>query len=275
MPLFCTTAGIARGRGDCAILELLDVEEPDLGAVLENGTLEAVKAAPARGRLAYAEATFLPPVPEPGEMALTGLNYRSHCIATGNAIPSELPFGVIPARAVNAHGADVSIPREAPDHVDYEGEIGLIVSRAGQNVKAGDAWDYIAGICPINDVSARDVQAGGRSAIPRAKGFPGFKPFGPGLLTTDELSFPLDIGLKTWVNGELRQQTRSTDMVFDIPQVVAAVSNRQPLRPGMLILTGTPAGVAHEGKHPFLQADDVVEVEVEGLPRLVNRFVDA
>ena len=268
MPLFCTTAGIARGRGDCAILELLDVEEPDLGAVLENGTLEAVKAAPARGRLAYAEATFLPPVPEPGEMALTGLNYRSHCIATGNAIPSELPFGVIPARAVNAHGADVSIPREAPDHVDYEGEIGF-------DVLAGDAWDYIAGICPINDVSARDVQAGGRSAIPRAKGFPGFKPFGPGLLTTDELSFPLDIGLKTWVNGELRQQTRSTDMVFDIPQVVAAVSNRQPLRPGMLILTGTPAGVAHEGKHPFLQADDVVEVEVEGLPRLVNRFVDA
>ena len=275
MPLFSTTSGIARGRGDCAVLELLDVEEPDIGTVLGSGNLETIKVAPSRGSLAFTEATFLPPVPEPGEMALTGLNYRSHCIATGNAIPSELPFGVIPAHAVNAHGAEVLIPGEAPDHVDYEGEIGIIVGRAGRNINADDAWDFVAGICPINDVSARDIQAGGRSAIPRAKGFPGFKPFGPGLLTTDELSFPLDVGLKTWVNGELRQQTRSTDMVFGIPQVVAAVSNRQPLRPGMLILTGTPGGVAHEGKYPFLKARDVVEVEVEGLPRLRNRFVEA
>lgn len=273
MPLFSTTAGIARGRGDCATLELLDVVEPDLGAVLKNGTLAAVKAAAARGSLAYDEATFLPPIPEPGEMALTGLNYRSHCIATGHDIPTELPFGVIPARAVNAHGASVVIPKDAPDHVDYEGEIALIVGKAGENVKASEAWEFIAGICPINDVSARDVQAKGRAAIPQAKGFPGFKPFGPGVLTVDELSFPLDIGLRTWVNGELRQETRSTDLIFDIPHIVEAVSQRQPLRPGMLILTGTPSGVAHEGKHPFLKAGDIVEVEVEGLPRLVNPFI--
>ena len=273
MPLYSTRAGVA--RGNAGTLELLDIPEPDLGAVIAAGTLERAKSAPARESIDFAAADLLAPIPDPGEFALTGLNYRSHCEEIGHAVPTELPFGLIPAIAVNHPGASIVIPSEAPAHVDYEGEIGIIIGRHADNVAAADAWDYIAGLCACNDVSARDVQAGGMAAIPKAKGFPSFKPFGPGLLTVDELTLPLDISVKTWVNGELRQSSRSTDMIFGVPQVVEAMSARKPLEPGTLILSGTPSGVAHGGKFPFLKPGDVVEVEIEGLPRLINPVVAA
>ena len=273
MQLYTTTDGIARGDGD--ELCLLDVAEPDLGAVIAQGSLDQLAKASVRGRIALATAKLLAPVPKPPALALTGLNYRSHCEEVGSDIPEKLPFGIIPAIAVSSHGAQIVIPEEAPNHVDYEGEIGIIIGKRADKISAANAWDYIAGLCACNDVSARDVQAGGMAAIPKAKGFPGFKPFGPCLATPDEFSKPLDISLKTWVNGELRQNARSTDMVFEVPEVVEAMSHRQVLEPGTLILSGTPAGVAHGGKYPFLKPGDLIEVEVEGLPKLVNSVVAA
>ncbi len=131
----------------------------------------------------------------------------------------------------------------------------------------------VAGLAPLNDVSARDVQAqGGLEGVANAKGFPTFKPIGPCLATLDEFTHLHSIGSTTHVNGGLRQSGNSGDMVFPIPQIVALVSRRHSLNPGDIICTGTPGGVAHGGKHPYPRAGDVVTVTVVGLPPLVNEF---
>jgi 2-keto-4-pentenoate hydratase/2-oxohepta-3-ene-1,7-dioic acid hydratase in catechol pathway len=157
--------------------------------------------------------------------------------------------------------------------VDYEGEIGVVISRSAYQVPAADAWSYVAGLTPVNDVSARDVQmaAAAQGDMVRAlssKSFPGFKPLGPGILIGAQYA---DLKVTTSVNGELRQQATLGDLIFDVPTLIEAITASIELRPGDVISTGTPAGVGFVTGR-FLVPGDVVEITLGDLPPLRNEF---
>ena len=275
MKLVQVEQGIGRLRQDDGglFIELLDTPFADIDAVLAGGGLAQLEDAAVNARLEFGAVTFLPVVQHPANVVIAGLNYRAHCEEIGVDIPDKLVFAPSLPQAMHGASRPVIMPVEASEQVDYEGEIAIVLGAAAANVTAENAWSVVAGLAPLNDVSARDVQAqGGLEAVAQAKGFPTFKPIGPCLATVDEFADPADIGISTHVNGELRQSGRSGDMVFPIPKIVELVAARIDLQPGDVICTGTPGGVAHGGQYPYLQPGDVVTVTVEGLPPLSNRF---
>jgi 2-keto-4-pentenoate hydratase/2-oxohepta-3-ene-1,7-dioic acid hydratase in catechol pathway len=173
--------------------------------------------------------------------------------------------------AVVGSGTRVALPPTAPDRVDFEGEVAVVIGRRASSVRAADAWSHVAGITACDDLTARDVQRGtGNFGL--AKSFDGFCPLGASLVTLDEYADPDDIGLTTLVDGEVRQEARTTDLVFGVPELVEYLSRHTTLEPGDVISTGTPAGVGEpEGR--FLAAGSVVEVRVERVLPLVNEVV--
>jgi acylpyruvate hydrolase len=183
-----------------------------------------------------------------------GLNYVAHA-REQNAEPPEVPivFMKLPS-SVAAPGASVRIPAVVR-RADYEGELAVVMGAGGE----------IAGYAVADDLSARDLQKR-EPQWTRAKGFDGSCPFGPWVTTADEVAQPGDLALRTWVNGELRQDSRTSDLIFSIPELVAFLGETITLEPGDLILTGTPSGVGQYLDPPqFLASGDVVRIEIEGL----------
>lgn len=276
MQICQTDQGLARleEHDGAPVLAILDVAQSNLHEVLAQSSVAALAEAQAKQLVPPAEATLKTLLPNAGRFVIAGMNYHAHCEEIGHAVPDRLIFGSAPGSATHSAGADILIPADHPDEVDYEGEIGVVISQSAEQISAEDAWSVVAGLLPLNDVSARDVQAAGTlEAVGKAKGFPGFKPHGPYLATLDAFPNPLDIGLTTHVNGELRQSGRSSDMIFPIPEIIARVTARIPLQAGDVICTGTPGGVAHGGKFPYLRPGDTVEIRLEGQPGLRNTFV--
>jgi 2-keto-4-pentenoate hydratase/2-oxohepta-3-ene-1,7-dioic acid hydratase in catechol pathway len=208
----------------------------------------------------------------PGKIIVIGLNYWDHAAEIGSPVPTLPRFHLIPGSAVTAPGARVHLPRIAPDKVDYEGELAIVIGRAGRDIPEAEAWDHIAGATVANDLSARDVQAGENPAVAMpspalAKGFDGFKPLGPALLTVDELRLHPALGITTEVNGVLRQCSSTAELIFPVPRLVAYLSSLLTLEPGDVILTGTPGGTGvADGR--FLAPDDVVTVTIERIGAL-------
>jgi acylpyruvate hydrolase len=183
-----------------------------------------------------------------------GLNYLAHA-REQNAEPPEVPivFMKLPSSAA-APGAPVHIPAVVK-RADYEGELAVVMGADGE----------IAGYAVADDLTARDLQRR-EGQWTRAKGFDGSCPFGPWITTADEVANPGDLALRTWVNGDLRQDSRTSDLIFDIPQIVAFLRETCTLVPGDLILTGTPSGVGvYMEPRQFLGSGDVVRIEIEGL----------
>jgi 2-keto-4-pentenoate hydratase/2-oxohepta-3-ene-1,7-dioic acid hydratase in catechol pathway len=183
-----------------------------------------------------------------------GLNYLAHAREQGaEPPPAPIVFMKLPASAVAPAG-----PVRRPDVVkrlDYEGELAVVMGAGGQ----------VAGYAVADDVTARDLQ-GREPQWTRAKGADTFCPYGPWVTTADEVADPEDLALRTWVNGELRQDARTNDLIFSIPELVAFISETCSLSPGDLILTGTPSGVGMAMDPPrFLQSGDVVRIEIESL----------
>jgi 2-keto-4-pentenoate hydratase/2-oxohepta-3-ene-1,7-dioic acid hydratase in catechol pathway len=270
---FVTTAeGI--GRLDGEQITLLDTGYADLGQALAAGVTVAALAAAAGTRvLPRAGTRLLAPVPRPPKVWIVGKAYHDHRIETGNE-PTAEPFTALVApTAVTGPYDEIRRPAVAPDCVDYEGELGVIIGTTATAISEDDVWDHIAGFTICNDVSARDVQLGQIEGIPAnvclGKSFDTFLPTGPALVTLDEFADPLDLGLRTWVDGELRQQARTSDQIWPIPHVVSFLSHRTTLVPGDLISTGTPAGVGLPSKR-FLAAGSVVRVEIEGIGAIEN-----
>lgn len=281
MRLYTTAHGLAREEGGA--LALLDAPERDLGAALRNGSFEALRAAPVRGRVALGEAPLLAPVLRPGKVVIVGLNYRSHAEEViellrkaGRAIdlPKDPNFHLTPGSAVIGPDAPIPLPPAAPAMVDYEGEIAAVIGRRATRVDAADAWSHVAGLTICNDVSARDVQRRAMSGDPTvsvglAKSFDGFKPLGPCLVTADEFAEPLDLRLRTLVNGEVRQDARTTEFLHQISELVAYVSTFMTLEAGDVLSTGSPQGVG-QFQGLFLAPGDRVEIEVERIGTLAN-----
>jgi 2-keto-4-pentenoate hydratase/2-oxohepta-3-ene-1,7-dioic acid hydratase in catechol pathway len=269
MQVFTTTEGVVRvdNRGATLLADLASLDD-----VLAAGKWDQLAEHPAGPSVTLESLTVRPPV-VPANIVLVGLNYRGHAEETGQPVPDAPMFFPIGGDAVAASGDVIPVPPSAPSQVDYEGEIGVVISRSAYQVPAADAWSYVAGLMPVNDVSARDVQmaAAAQGDMVRAlssKSFPGFKPLGPGILIGAQYA---DLKVTTSVNGELRQQATLGDLIFDVPTLIEAVTASIELRPGDVISTGSPAGVGFVSGR-FLVPGDVVEITLGDLPPLRNAF---
>ncbi len=268
MQLFQTTLGPARRDGD----ELVVLD--GTADLLEWAMSDDVAGAPEKQRIALSDAVLLAPT-VPAQIVIVGLNYRSHIEEIGYPVPEAIMF-VVSDRVDAATGPETPIvlPAEAPERVDYEGEVAIVIGREARDVDPALAWTFIAGVTAANDVTARDLQKAGlpNRDYTTAKTFPSFKPLGPGLITGDEARGTLSI--RTTVNGELRQDADTDELIFAIPKIVAAVSKTLVLHPGDVILTGSPAGIGVV-KARFLSPGDIVEVTVGALPPLRNEVAAA
>src|SRR3954466_15001029 len=203
---------------------------------------------------ALGDVELLAPVPRPRAIFGIGLNYAAHARETGGTLPeAPIVFMKLPSSAAGPYA-----PIQAPAVVrrlDYEGELAAVMGADGE----------VAGYAIADDVSARDLQKR-EPQWTRAKGFDGSCPYGPWITTPDEVGDPHDLALRTWVNGELRQDSRTSDLIFKVPELVAFLPETCPLEPGDLILTGPPSGVGKARDPPqFLTSGDVVRIEIERL----------
>jgi len=265
MRLVCTPDGVGRVEGD--EIALLDTPATPLGVV------DVPPTATVRSRVPLANATLLSPVPRPGKVWAIGLNYRAHAAESGRE-PPEVPMVFVKVTSsVVGTGVDIVLPRIASTQVDYECELAVVIGRRASSVRAADAWSYVAGVTACNDVSARDVQFTTNN-FGLAKSFDTFTPLGGCLTTLDEYDDVDDVGVRTLVNGEERQSSRTSDMVFSVGELVEYLSAHTTLEPGDVISTGTPAGVGMASGR-FLAPGDTVEVQVDGVIPLVNGVVAA
>lgn len=217
---------------------------------------------------------LLAPVPQPQKIICIGLNYADHAAESGQPIPPEpVVFCKFPT-AVAAHEEEITLPRLS-DKVDYEAELVVVIGRGGRHIPRALALEHVAGYACGHDVSARDWQLqkpGGQWLL--GKTFDGFAPFGPELVTPDEVGDPgqLKIGLR--LNGQTMQSSTTRQLIFPVDQLIAYVSSVCTLVPGDVIFTGTPPGVGGARKPPvYLKPGDVAEVEIEKIGVLRNRFV--
>ncbi len=215
--------------------------------------------------------TYAPCVPHPGKIFLVGRNYREHAAETGHQV-TETPtlfskFGNAPA----GHHEEVPLPKAATNY-DYEAELCAVIGRRAHHVSEADALSCVLGYCNANDLSARDLQFKTSQWL-LGKTLDKFLPLGPCLVTADELPDPQALSVRCWMNGKMRQDGHTSDMVFTVAALIAYIAQYMPLEPGDIICTGTPAGVI-EGRQDkvWLKPGDEVTVEVEGLGRLTNKL---
>jgi 2-keto-4-pentenoate hydratase/2-oxohepta-3-ene-1,7-dioic acid hydratase in catechol pathway len=248
----------------------------ELAALLAAGAgaLQAAAnaATRARARLALDALRLEPPLLRPPKFLAVGLNYADHVAEAGLETP-KLPtvFNKQSTCVAGPHDP-VHLPRVS-SALDYEGELGFVIGRRCRHVPRARAHEVIAGFLVVNDVTVRDWQL----RIPTwtmGKSFDSHGPLGPWLTTADEVGDPHGLRLRTWVNGELRQDSSTKELIFDCYALVEHLSTAFTLEPGDVIATGTPGGVGIAMKPPrLLQAGDVVRVEIEGLGALENTVV--
>lgn len=210
-------------------------------------------------------------VPNPGKILCVGLNYRKHALESGMAEPKQPVLFSKFTNSIAAPGEEVAI--DGLEQVDYEAELCVVMGKTAKNVSEAEALDYVFGYCNANDLSERKLQfLSGQWLL--GKTLDKFLPIGPYLLTADEIPDPQALSIKGWLNGELRQNSSTADMIFTVAQVIAYASRYMTLSPGDIISTGTPEGVIFGMKDKvWMQAGDEFSVEIEHLGRLSNRVV--
>ncbi len=221
---------------------------------------------------ALADVQLGPPVPRPQNCFGIGINYRNHAEEGNMPIPDcPLVFTKFPS-CICGPTADVQM---RSDYVDYEGELVAVIGPGGKDIAVEDGWDHVAGLCVGQDISDRPVQF--TSSPPQfslGKSFDTYGPIGPVLVSPDELNDPTSLELVTQVNGEVRQKDNTGDLIFDVPHLVAYLSQIATLMPGDVIFTGTPGGVGlAQGRS--LQHGDVITTTIEGLGSITNRCIRA
>ncbi|MEA3077916.1 MAG: 2,4-didehydro-3-deoxy-L-rhamnonate hydrolase [Actinomycetota bacterium] len=212
-----------------------------------------------------------PPVPVPRQVFGIGLNYRSHAAESGMELPTvPATFTKFPA-SITGPFAEVELPNGT---VDWEVELVVVIGRRADRVAATDGWSHVAGLTVGQDLSDRALQfaAGGQFSLGKSRR--GFSPLGPWVTTPDELDDPDDLALGCAIDGETMQDARTSDLVFDVSQLVAELSAVVPLLPGDIIFTGTPSGVG-AGRQPprFLQPGETLTSWIEGIGTIRTRFV--
>jgi 5-carboxymethyl-2-hydroxymuconate isomerase len=270
---------IARDRGGSLLLGTADggwLQATSLGAT-DLGDLQAdmdrfaraAAAAPAELR----DPELGAPLVRPGKILAVGLNYLRHIAEVGKPRPeTPMIFAKYPS-AVTGPRDDIELDRTLTHELDYEVELAVVIGRPARRVSEADALDHVLGYCIANDVSARDMQRA-ESQISRSKGMDTFCPLGPWITTSEEVGDPHDLWIRCWVGDELRQDSTTADLLFDVPRLIAHLSRTTTLETGDVILTGTPSGVGSCMTPPgYLQDGDVVRCEIERLGTLENRVV--
>jgi 2,4-didehydro-3-deoxy-L-rhamnonate hydrolase len=215
-------------------------------------------------RVNLSEVRLGSPVARPSKILGIGLNYTDHAVETGSALPSEPKIFMKATSALCGVYDDLILPRGS-EQTDYEVELAFVIGRRANYVTRADALDYVAGFTVCNDFSERDFQKNRSGQFVKGKSADTFAPLGPFLVTKEELTFS-DTRLWCKVNGEMRQEDRTSNMIFDVPSLVETLSQYMSLLPGDVITTGTPAGVALGMQPPrFLREGDIVTYGVEGI----------
>ena len=235
------------------------------------------------GRVALAEVQLIAPLPQPRRnLWCVGRNYHAHAKELQHSVFKDnaktvdawpIVFTKVP-ETVTGPGAPVRLPGAAiSSQIDYEAELLVVIGRGGRNIARADAMGHVFGYSIVNDVTARDVQMR-HGQWDLGKSFDGFCPMGPWIVTADEMD-GRDTRVRCWVNGELRQDARTTDLIFDLPTLIETCSRGITLLPGDVIATGSPAGVGMGMTPPrWLGHGDVVRIEIDGIGVLENRFAE-
>ncbi len=252
------------------VLDLRGVVDDISGAALSTEGLDRIReAAPGLPELTEDPGTLRvgAPIARPGAVYCIGMNYAAHAAESGSAPPERPVLFLKPSNTVVGPYDSVDIPRGSTK-TDWEVELALVIgTRALYLDSREEALSAIAGYAVANDLSERAFQleiSGGQWS--KGKAAPGFTPLGPWLVTPDEVD-PSGLRLRSWVNGEPRQDSSTRDLIFDVAEIVLQLSQYLELEPGDVVLTGTPEGVALSGRFPYLRQGDVVELEIEGLGR--------
>ncbi|GAA5189999.1 fumarylacetoacetate hydrolase family protein [Rugosimonospora acidiphila] len=256
--------------GDGRYYDISPVTTDIDGAFLAGDGVERVRAALAGGSLTELPAPdrIGAPIARPGKIVCIGLNFSDHAEETGATAPTEPIIFMKGADTLVGPDDTVLIPRRSVK-TDYEVELAVIIGRKARYLDSpADAAGVIAGYAMANDVSEREFQTERGGQWDKGKSCETFNPLGPWLVTADEVADPQALGMRTWVNGEQRQNGNSKNMIFGVYHVVWYLSQFMVLEPGDLVNTGTPAGVGFgTNDFPFLRAGDVVEMEIDGLGR--------
>ncbi|MGR9092663.1 MAG: fumarylacetoacetate hydrolase family protein [Gammaproteobacteria bacterium] len=266
---------IAIGRfEDDTIIDLSNTGLPgEMSALLAAGPAALQKAASADGpRIGLSQVELLAPVLRPPKILAIGLNYKDHIEETELDTPEFPMFFNKQSTSANGPYAPWHMPKVS-DKLDYEGELGFVIGQRCRHVPKERAHEVIAGYCVCNDGSVRDWQMRAQT-FTLGKSFDTHCPFGPYIVTPDEVGDPHDLDLKTWVNGELRQDSNTRHLVFDCFDQIATLTQAFTLEPGDLILTGTPSGVGIGFKpKKFLKVGDKVRIEIENIGYIENEVI--
>ena len=256
----------------------------DMLSLIDGGAaaltrLAAASANPTTNRVPIALVELLAPLPRPRKnIVCLGWNYFDHAkesAAVGGRtaeIPEHPVVFTKSITSVNGPYSDISAQPEVTQQLDWEVELGVIIGRGGRGITEDRALEHVFGYTVINDVSARDVQFRHKQYF-LGKSLDGACPMGPWLVTSDEIANPQNLQLRSWVNGVLKQEANTRDMIFSVARTIAILSRGMTLEPGDIIATGTPAGVGFARTPPeFMKPGDVVECEIIGIGRIKNRI---
>lgn len=266
--------------------ESFNVEAPKTIEAVFNGGKEALAALAALVKQALEsgnDALFLdeeslkigPAVPNPGKIICVGLNYKKHAEESNMPIPKFPVLFNKFGNSIAAHQDEIKLHWDSNEN-DYEAELAIVIGKEAKDVSKEEALDYVFGYCNANDLSCRDLQfRTGQWLL--GKALDGYCPVGPYVVTSDEVGDPHNLTIKAIVNGEVRQNSNTGDMIFKCDEIVSYISKYVTLQPGDLILTGTPEGVAmgypeDVRQQYYLKAGDEVTIEIEKLGRLTNTF---
>src|SRR5436309_10598924 len=265
--------GAVTDEGVITLNERLGGRYATLRDALAGGALAEMPkvAASAKPDHRLADIQWLSVIPNPEKILCAGINYRSHATETGREVPKQPSMFIRLANTLAGHDGEMIRPAVS-QNFDFEGELALVIGRGGRHIPVARALDHVAGYTCFVDGSVRDYQ---KFSVTSGKNFPATGPLGPWIVTTDEIPDPSKLTLTTRLNGKEMQHSGTDMLIYSIPQIIAFVSDFTPLSPGDVIATGTPEGVGHRRTPPvYMQAGDVLEVEITDIGTLRNRVVD-
>lgn len=263
----------------------VDTDSEDLAVKFIKSSLSSEPVMEPKEIAVLNQVDFLQPIVQPSKNVIcVGKNYRAHAAEfTGSGYDSSatdkndvipdapILFSKAACTMIGAH-ENIVVPWELSNEIDYEAELGVIIGKGGRTISEENAYEHVWGYTIINDMTARDLQSNHKQWL-LGKSIDTFCPIGPWIVTADELE-PEDLELNCWVNGELRQNANTGDLIFNIPSIIATASASMTLSPGDIIATGTPAGVGIGFSPPkFLKSGDTVKIEISGIGCIENSLV--
>lgn len=262
---------------DSDVIDLSPLGYPTMLALIEAGQqaldeIKAISSDAPRLRHPLSEVHLLAPIPKPPRIFAVGLNYRLHAAESKMDVQKVPTVFMKLSSSVVGPDAAIILPR-ASTQPDYEAELAFVISRPGYQIKGSDWKQHVFGYTILNDVSARDVQLA-TSQFTLGKSFPTFTPFGPTIVTPDEISDPHELDIALSIDGEVMQSANTRDLIFRIPECIEHISGITPLEAGDIISTGTPAGVGLGRTPPrWLRPDEEIVISIRGLGELRNRTI--